>query len=96
MERYKVVVAPKSVASRLLSQLQPPVRRRFWEKLDEFCADVSGNSFRATYYLPKEGQVFRFKLEVEGSVHHVAVVFKFADSQDENTLMVTNIVIREI
>ena len=96
MEKYNLVVVPKSAASRTLSQLQPPLRKRFWEKLEEFCADINENSLWATYYAPKLGQVFQFKMEVEGSTFHVTVVFKFADSRDENTLLVSDILLREI
>jgi len=52
------------------------------------------NSERAGYYAPDGGQVFRFKIGVDETIYYFQMVFKFADSKDENTLLVSDVLIR--
>ena len=95
MEKYRVVVDPQSAASRTLSQLQPPVRKEFWRKMDEICSDVPGHS-KWTLHAGRREQVFQFKIPVEGTWFYCTVTFRFADTRDESTLLVTGILVREI
>jgi hypothetical protein len=41
-------------------------------------------------------QVFRFKVEIDPSVFYFTAVFRFADTADENTLAVSDILINEV
>jgi hypothetical protein len=40
-------------------------------------------------------QAFRFQVDIEPSIYYFTVIFKFADTVDENTLIVSDIIVKE-
>ena len=44
----------------------------------------------------RPGQLFRQKLRIEDSDVYVTVLFRFADTADENTLLIINLFVRII
>jgi hypothetical protein len=59
------------------------------------CGNVIGKSEPAGFFAPRNGQVFRFTVRLDGTFYSFTVIFRFADTADENTLMISEITIRE-
>ncbi|HVX83856.1 MAG TPA: hypothetical protein VH253_03490 [Phycisphaerae bacterium] len=93
MEKFSIVVLPKSPASRAVAALQPIVRKQFWEQINRFSADPVQLSETARHDTPSLGQHFRFTVPLDDSVYYFTVIFRFADSRDENTILIADILV---
>jgi hypothetical protein len=93
--KFTLVVTPKSDAARAVAQLQPPIRRQFWEAMDLLCENPVAHS-KQVRFMSVRAQAYRFKVEIDPSVFYFTVIFRFADTVDENTLIVYDILIKEV
>jgi hypothetical protein len=95
MEKFSIVVLPKSPASRAIAQLQPVLRKKFWQHLDRFAENpVSLSEPAGSLASEARGQFYRFQIEVDDAICFFALLFKFADTRDENTILLINVQVR--
>jgi hypothetical protein len=88
---FVIVVPVDSQPARILRSLQPPVRMALWQRLRGLQPTV--DSKRASGAL---GQIYQIKIQVEDVAHYFTIIFHFADTADENTLSVAEIILRTL
>ena len=87
---FNVVVPVKSPAARALQLLQPPVRAAFWLHIRKL--EPTADSRPISLADPRtRWQAYRFKIPLEGQTAYFTITFHFADTQDENTLVIASL-----
>lgn len=88
---FVVRILPGQPPARTLAELQPAVRQAFWQLVRSI--DPAVNTSRSP---TTKGQLFQAQLPVQSVEFYFTIFFIFADSIDENTLLISEIIVTEI
>lgn len=87
---FVVKIIPGTPAARELSALQPSIRQAFWATVQRIQPAL--NCWKNQI---APGQVFQEVITIESFVISFTVNFLFADSPDENTLLVSHLIVTQ-